>query len=212
MFPYQLVCEGKADQVFFSRLLKVSGKNVDVSCPTQQEDGGLGNKAIHKRLIGFQAQLDKVTTLVVAVDCDDDHAVALDEAQEEFEKANRANPHKLYPVPNQANILMNGQPRTAILLVPANGAQGSLDSLLLPSFEQKYAGRLKCTHDFCTCLADPTRGFTHDARLRLRAIIASTQKNPGMSLANLLEEKNCPVELTHASFNAIRATLLALFP
>lgn len=212
MLPYQLVCEGKADQVFFSRLLKASGKDVDVSCPTQQEDGGLGNKAIHKRLIGFQAQFEKIATLVVAVDCDNDHTVALSEAQEEFEKANDANPHKLYPVPTQANTLTNGQPRTAIFLVPANGAQGALDSLLLPSFEQEYVGRIKCTNDFCTCLADPERGFTHDARLRLRAIIASTQKNPGMSLANLLEEKNCPVDLNHTSFDAIKAALIALFP
>lgn len=212
MLPYQLVCEGKADEVFFARLLK----NVDVGCPKKEDpNGGLGKTAIHKRLIALQTKFGTITRVVVAVDSDDNPAQAFTDAADQFNKANTANPAKPYPVPVTANTIATlvGSPDTAVVLVPGVGLRGCLDSLLLPSFEQKYPGKpLNCTDSFCTCLQDPQRGYTKDARLRLRALIAATQKNPGASLANLLEEGHCPIDLGHASFNAIRAVLVALFP
>jgi hypothetical protein len=162
MFPYQLVCEGKADEVFFSRLLKASGKNVDVRCPEKDDpNGGLGKNAIHKTLNGIKAQFDKISRVVVLVDSDNNPAQALTDAQEEFNKANNKNPAKLYPVPVVANAIstLEGSPDTAIVLVPGAGMHGCLDSLLLPSFEQVYPGKpLECTNDFCNCLKNPERG------------------------------------------------------
>jgi hypothetical protein len=216
MLPYQLVCEGKADEVFFSRLLKASGRQVDVQCPKKDDpNGGLGKAAIHKRLIAFQAQFDKITRVVVLVDSDDDPGVALAEAKEEFNRANTANPAKLYAVPANANTIarLAGSPDTAIAFVPDPTMKGCLDTLLLPSFEQKFSGQLKCVDEFCHCAKDAQRGYTRDLKLRLRILIASAYpKRPGISLANLLEEGHCPIELTHASFDSIRNTLAALFP
>ena len=215
MFPYQVVCEGKADEVFFGRLLKASGKNVDVNCPKKDDpNGGMGKAAIHKRLIGLQSQFDKITVLIVVVDSDDDPANAFAEARDEFNKANAANPSKTYPVPVTPNTLAAGPLSTAIVLVPEIGAQGCLDSLLLPSFEQAFPGRpVTCANDFCACVRGPVRGgYSRDARLRLRALIAATQRNPGASLANLLEEGHCPIDIAHPSFDLIRAVLNGLFP
>jgi len=216
MYPYQLVCEGKADEVFFSRLLKASGKNVDVACPKKDDpNGGLGKTAIHKRLIGLQAQFDKMTRVIVLVDSDDDPAQAFTEAVDQFNRANTANPAKPYPVPATVNTIatLAGSPDTAIALVPAVGVKGSLDALLLQSFEQKFPTKIKCVDDFCGCMKDANRGITKDAILRLRALIATAyHKKPGISLANLLEEGHCPIDLAHASFNTIRAALVALFP
>jgi hypothetical protein len=214
MFPYQLVCEGKADEVFFDRLLTAAGKQVDVSCP-KREEGGMGITGIRKRLIGLNAQKDKISLLVVALDCDDDPAQAFNNGQTELQRANEAIGNLTYTVPVQANTLTNGTPRTAILMVPAIGVRGCLDSLLLPSFEQAYPGRpvpLDCVDNFCTCMQNPARGYARDARLRLRALIAATQNNPGYSLANLLEEGHCPIDLNHVSFNPIKAALNNLFP
>ena len=60
---------------------------------------------------------------------------------------------------------------------------------------------------------DRQRGYTRDLKLRLRILIASAYpKKPGVSLANLLEEGHCPIELTHNSFDPIKAILLGLFP
>jgi hypothetical protein len=215
MFPYQLICEGKADEVFFSRLLKTGGKSVDVACPKKDDpNGGMGNKAIHKRLIGLQAQFDKISRVVVLVDSDDDPAQALTDAQEEFNKANTANPAKPYPVPVSANTVANlaGSPETAITLVPV-GAMGCLDTLILPSFEQQYSDKLPCVNEFCTCMRDPNRGVTKDSTLRLRILIATVfPRKPGTSIANLLEEGHCPIDLAHNSFDAIRNVLNGLFP
>src|SRR5260370_14608140 len=130
MFPYQLVCEGKADEVVFSRLLKASGKNVDVRCPKKDDpNGGLGKDAIHKTLNGLQAQFDKITRVVVLVDSDDDAAKAFTDACGEFAKANAKNITKPYPVPAVVNTVATlvGSPDTAIALVPAVGVKGSLD-------------------------------------------------------------------------------------
>jgi hypothetical protein len=216
MLPYQLVCEGKADEVFFSRLLKAAGANVDVQCPKKDDpNGGLGKDAIHKRLIGLQTHFDVITRVVVLVDSDDDPLNSFALACTEFSKANAANPAKLYPVPTTVNTVttLAGSPDTAIALVPNVGAQGCLDTLLLPSFEQKFSAHLNCVNEFCNCAHDPNRGYTKDLKLRLRILIASAYpKRPGASLANLLEEGHCPIDLSHASFAPIRTTLVALFP
>jgi hypothetical protein len=216
MFAYQLICEGKADEVFFSRLLKASGKNVDVRCPKKDDpNGGLGKGAIHKTLVALQAQFDKITRVVVLFDSDDNPDQAFIDACGELNKANAKNAAKPYPVPAAVNTVstLAGSPDTAITLVPGVGVMGSLDALLLSSFEQRFPERLTCVNGFCTCMNDPNRGITKDATLRLRALIASAYpKKPGVSLANLLEEGHCPIDLAHASFNTIRATLVALFP
>jgi len=213
---YQLVCEGKADEVFFSRLLKSSGKNVDVRCPKKDDpNGGLGKTAIGNVLVALQAEFPNISRVVVLVDADNDPAGAFIEACGQIDKANARNQAKPYPVPVAANTIVTlaGSPDIAIALVPAVGVRGSLDTLLLPSFEQRFPERLQCVNDFCICMNDPKRGVTKDATLRLRALIASAYpKKPGISLANLLEEGHCPIDLGHASFNTIRTALVALFP
>lgn len=215
MFPYQLVCEGKADEVFFSRLLRASGKNVDVRCPKKDDpNGGLGKDAIHKTLNGLQAQFDKITRVVVLVDSDDDPTKAFTDACGELTKANAKNVAKPYPVPANVNTVatLAGSPDTAILVIPI-GAQGCLDTLLLPSFEQQFPDDINCVDDFCDCMADAQRGPTKDSTLRLRTLIASAYpRKPGISLANLLEEGHCPISLAHTSFDPVRHALVGLFP
>jgi len=212
--PYQLVCEGKADEVFFRRLLLASGKVVNVSCPKPEPDGASGREAIRRRLVAFQSKFDTITRVVVVIDSDDDPAGALGLGQEEFRQANLANPAKQYPIPQAANVIADGNPQTAIVQVPNEVQRGCLDTLLLPSFEERYAGAtLGCVHEFCQCVGDPARSYTFDSKLRLRSLISATVfRNPGISLSFLLEERNCPIAISHASFDPIRATLIGLFP
>jgi hypothetical protein len=212
--PYQLICEGKADEVFFSRLLKASGRNVNVACPKKEDGGGAGKSGMFNRLIGLQAEFGRISRVVLAIDSDDDPAQALEDACGEFRKANAANAAKAYPVPTGAGVMTPGSPTTAVVLVPGVGLKGCLDALLLPSFEQQYSGaKVDCVNAFCDCVRDPLRGVTRDSKVRLRALIAAAwPKNPGISLSFLLEEKNCPIDLAHASFNPIRNLLLGLFP
>src|ERR1700733_8099961 len=164
--PHQIICEGKADEVFFRRLLQASGKAVHVACPKPDVDGASGKSAIRRRLIGLQAQFDTLTRVVLLVDSDDDPAQALTDAKEELNQANLANPAKQYPVPTTVNLLAGtGALQTAIVLVPTSATKGCLDTLLLPSFEQRYTGvPLACVNDFCRCVRDPHRGETKDSK------------------------------------------------
>jgi hypothetical protein len=212
--PYQLICEGKADEVFFSRLLEATGKKVNVACPKKEDGGGSGKSAMFNRLIGLQAEFGRISHVALAIDSDDNPAQAFTDACDELRKANAANPAKPYPVPVTANVATAGSPRTSVVLVPGATQKGCLDTLLLPSFEQRYAGgTVGCVDDFCNCVRDPKRGEMRDSKLRLRALIAASwPKNPGISLSFLLEEKNCPIDLAHHSFDPIRNILLGLFP
>jgi hypothetical protein len=212
--PYQLICEGKADEIFFSRLLKATGKNVNVACPKKENGGGAGKSGMFNRLIGLQAEFGRISHVVLVIDSDDDPDQAFADGCEGFKKANAANPAKLYPVPIVANAPTAGSPRTSVVLVPGVGQKGCLDSLLIPSFEQRYAGaKVDCVNDFCNCVRDPQRGETRDSKVRLRTLIAASwPKNPGISLSFLLEEKNCPIDLAHPSFDPIRNILHGLFP
>jgi hypothetical protein len=205
-----LICEGKADEVFFSRLLVSMHKNVQVACPKKETDGAQGISAMHRRLQGLLPYFDKIERMVLAIDSDDDPDKAFEEGCKQFRKATR------YPVPEKASEFaeVDGCPRTAILLVPSADKKGSLDTLLLKSFENKYRRKiLSCVKKFCKCIESAKRGETREAKLRLRALIAASQeKNPGISLSFLLEEKNCPINLSHPSFDSIKTELQKLFP
>jgi hypothetical protein len=216
VYPYQLICEGKADEVFFSRLLRAGHKDVEVRCPRKDDpNGGLGKTSIRRRLIGLQSKFEIVTRVILVVDSDDDPTKAFGDACTEFEEANEANPKKQYPIPKQAAVvaLSNDGPSTAIVLIPDTEEKGCLDSPL-PSFEEKYSeDLLKCAQTFCDCIKASTRGQAREAKVRLRSLIAASHhRNPGISLSLLLEEKNCPISLAHASFDSIRNTLTGLFP
>jgi hypothetical protein len=215
--PNQLICEGKADEVFFRRLLTSVGKDVQVSCPRKDDvDGGTGKDAIHKRLIGLQAKFGELSRVIVVVDSDDNPTKAFNDACREFEKANQENPKRTYPIASQPAVLtkLYGAPSTAIVLVPASEVKGCLDTLLLASFKEKYgADAVKCCEIFCECIGARTRGETRQSKAFLRSLItASVHRNPGISLSFLLEPKNCPVSLTHSSFDAIRSVLIGLLP
>ncbi len=207
--PNQLICEGKADEVFFSRLLVSMGKNVQVACPKKDRDGAEGVSAIYRRLQGFHPYFNMIEKVVLAIDSDDDPQNVFLEGCKQFKKARK------YPIPITvcAFAELAGAPKTAILAVPAEGKKGSLDTLLLRSFEDKYRRKLlSCVRKFATCIEASKRGETREAKVRLRGLIAASQtKNPGMSLAFLLEEKNCPISFTHKSFDQIKGSLDALF-
>jgi len=205
----QMICEGKADQVFFSRLLESMGKNVQVACPEKARDGAQGLSAMHRRLQALQAYFDKIERVVLAVDCDDDPTKRFSDGCNQFAKAGK------YPIPSRPYVFAEqvNAPKTAIIMVPSDGQKGSLDSLLLKSFEDKYRKKiLPCVRRFYVCIGASKRGKSRAAKLKLRALIAASQKkNPGISLAFLLEEKNCPISFSHPSFGAIKAELGKLF-
>ena len=110
--------KGRQTKCSFSRLLSASGKNIEVACP--KHDGGMGNRAIHKRLIGLQSKFNNISRVVVVVDSDDDPERAFNDACEEFNKANVANPAKSYPIPITLNTIaaLAGSPETAISTCP----------------------------------------------------------------------------------------------
>lgn len=212
MLPYQIVCEGKADEVFFSQLLRNSGKQADVRCPKPREEG-YGITAIRNVLVGMQSQFDKIERVLVVIDSDDSPQQAFQAGCTEFTRANEQNPAKPYPIPMTVNTLMAGNPSTAIVLVPASDRQGCLDTLLLPSFRDRYPAAIQCADAFYTCLAQ-TNLFSEkqQSKIILRALIAASENNPGASLANLLEEGHCRIAMNHASFGDIRDTLTSLLP
>src|SRR5580700_5136004 len=150
--PNQVICEGKADETFLSRLLDHAGIQANVSCPSRVADGAQGKSGIRRRLLAFQSNFGTLARIVVVVDSDNDPGTAFAEAQTEFREANLENPNKLYDVPVEANVLSNGNPRTAIVQVPTHNTRGCLDTLLLPSFEDHCgAVHCQCTDAFCQC-------------------------------------------------------------
>jgi hypothetical protein len=210
---YQLACEGKADQVFYRRLLNENGKNVGVHSPERPLSGGITD--INAVLVSFQSQYEAIERIVVLVDADDNPNANFTEAQRQITIANERNPAKQFAVPDTVNTFfrLGNAPEIAIVVAPDIDSKGCLDTMLLPSFEDKFKASLKCVDDYCACAKDAKRGFTRDGKLRLRVLIATAMpKTPGMSLANLLEEGHCPIDIAHGSFNAIRDILVGLFP
>jgi hypothetical protein len=208
--PYYLVCEGKADEVFFNRLLRANGKTVAVKCPEKETDGAPGKDAIFRRLKGLESEFDKLTRVVLALDSDDDPAKAFLDGCNQLRKAGR------YPIPMAVNQLesLEGAPSTAIVLVPSESQKGCLDTLLLAGFKKKYSGSIvTCVDTFHTCIGADRLDTNQSSKAFLRSIITATQnRNPGVSLSYLLTEKSCPISITDSMFDDIRDRLIGLFP
>lgn len=210
--PNQIVCEGKADETFLSRLVDSAGLNANVSCPKLDPDGAQGISAIRRRLSALQSTFGSLARVIVVVDSDNDPAAAFAAAQGEFRAANEINPNKQYPIPDAVNILTNGEPRTAIIQIPTHDIQGCLDTLLLASFEGHCGNTMcACVDAFSACLNAPSRGITNASKLRLRSLVASiVPRNPGISLSYLLEARNCPIPMNHPSFDDLIGRLRTL--
>jgi hypothetical protein len=195
ILPFLVVCEGISDARFVCELLELKKiSTCSVGCPSNDGLGGAGGvQAIPRYLLGIQAIIKGKQTLsgiLVMVDADDKPA-------QRFQTMRKALTDAEFPAPEKPFTITIAPPRTAIFLIPKEGENGTLDSLLLEAALKHRPQMRVCLDNFCDCMGN-IKSWTQNqqSKMRLSAVVAaSCQENPWATGAIMWSEKGCPVPI-----------------
>ena len=188
--PYQIICEGWDDAAFFSRLLRdraIAGYNVGVP---KGENGILSFNSV------------PTLGIIVVADSDDNPPRRFADACKHFKGRG-----KVLPIPQAAmQERVSGTantPKTAVIMIPAHGVEGGLETLVLSCCAEVEEFR-DCINAFCQCVDNPPRSILEKDKLRLRALIAALNSDdPSASISNLLATARRPFPMTHPALDGI---------
>jgi hypothetical protein len=198
-----------SDARFLCELLTFKGIDTcSVGCPSDEFGGGSGLQAIPEYLIAVQGfikgRIQELRGILIMVDANDKPAKRFSSMQEALSVAD-------FPVPSKAFTIEGDDPRVAIFLLPKEGENGTLDSLLLEAALKRAPKMRACLDNFCDCTGK-VKSWTQNqqSKMRLSALVAaSCRKNPWASAAIMWSEKGNPVPIKSECFNHISEFLTA---
>lgn len=154
-----LLCEGMHDVQFFLHLATqrnlpafqaVSCGNI-VGAPPGRDGIDYLTGALNAlpAIPAFSITLEKI--LIVA-DNDDDPPATLLKIRNYITAAAEIQAGVRYPVPPKDEVVAGARPSITILMLPASGQKGALDSLLLTAASNKEGWIASCVNHFATCV------------------------------------------------------------
>lgn len=132
-----------------------------------------GNSKIKPTLEAYAVQFDKagVETVVIVLDNDDDPPGMLSLAQDAIATANGLN----FPVPASTWVLQAGTPSVAIIDLPAQGQQGTVETLIWPALENAFKPEDQHILDLMTKVRTGTnKKLTTREKAKVSAMLSST--------------------------------------
>lgn len=214
--PCRVVCEGRDDAAFFTRLFEthsIEGFEVDCARTNNKPTGCAGKSGITDTLLSLKGVSDLnpgvLRGIVIAVDSDEDPRKAFEHARQAIR-----NTKLQLPVPDQALVPKSDpqgvDPALAILCIPWIDATGHLDSLLLESIHTSHGDLIDPIEEFCKKTEHRTRDWSQNNKLKMKlrcAIAASEEGEPGLSLAYFLQSSACQINFRDPTFDKIVAFL-----
>ena len=201
-FLILLVGEGKADASFLMKLMDRRGiANLHFGFPTS-ETGGYGWTGLGKYLSSLQPRtgFDVLRAVMVFYDNDNDPTGMFHSVRA------RISATDLYTLPNEPAKLSvaDGQKKRTILVpMPQVGVPGAMETLMLQSAVGNGAA-VACVDAFATCANVAHWDASHQAKMRLRGLIAATCRgNSDMTLTNIWSVTGNPIDLAHHCFDAL---------
>ena len=157
----------------------------DVGAPSETGTPGKGGFAKHLDAVLSGDAKDKIKTLLVVADNEDDPAASLKECQVALKKV--AN----YDVPDPPNILRSDRV-VAIHMLPSPATAGALEHLLLDALFDVYPGLKKCVQQFSqSTKRSLTWTSNRKAKMYLQALISShCEDNPCLQTTLLWTNQN----------------------
>jgi hypothetical protein len=211
--PYVVICEGRADTVFVSRLLqhRLGVTDISVRCTHTAGPRCAGKDGLTDTLKALDAARSTIPETIrgIAILFDSDESP--DDSFKRVIKLIKA--AKLeYPLPDHPLEVKNGRdrPSIAIGLLPWHNRQGHLDQLIFEALQGTHADLSQPITDFEAATNHRTKEwkFGPKSKLRLRCLIAAShQRDPGVALAYYLESSDCPVDFDSACFDPLMAFL-----
>jgi hypothetical protein len=169
-----VISEGQADDEFLKKLIAVRRlNNLEVLGPAGEESYGRGGFQV--RLEGLKLKgIEKHKAIVIVADNDDDPRSAFRSIQNQIRDAGGYGvPEKPYQVSGRGEY-----PPVAVVMLPASGEQGSLDTLCWSAANEKYALHLKCVGAIAECIGadERTWGKVKLAKLKVQCLLSSICK------------------------------------
>jgi hypothetical protein len=201
-----IICEGASDCRFLTLLLErrqITG--FQVVRPANSKDG------FENRLRVIRASEDdlaKIETIVLITDNDDDPAAAFNRIARQVRQAGQ------YPIPAQPLTVARktDYPDIVIVMIPWEGIEGGLETLILEALADKEPDVRKCLEEYLNCTPARDWNSNKQAKMLLVCMIAGICKgNPAGSLTYLWNTENNLLDLIdHSCFDRLANFLSGL--
>ncbi len=169
-----IISEGPADDAFLKALIDFRRlENLKIARPRPEEAYGEGG--FQRRLEGLKLSgIENHRAIIIVADNDDTPAQSFANIQKQVHEAGDYSvPESPYQPSERGKY-----PSIAVMMLPAQGREGSLDTLCLSSVNPKYSRQLKCVDEIVNCLGadESTWGVVKLAKLRLQCLLSSICK------------------------------------
>jgi hypothetical protein len=221
---YVLLCEGLADKAFFRELTKRNGlPSFDSPWPPAPEDKApdaakklFGKDAFGKMLKALDAhfdlfpeQLTQIKAILIVADTGEDGASSFRRIRDQIQTIpNFGIPTALgQPSPSQ-----HGRPPVGVLLVPADGRPGGLETVCVDAFRERQSQVCACMEAYLRCPPIDLSEWTPENRdkARLQCLIAATNKadpNKAVRYAFSSSSGSPLIDVTASCFDAVTKAL-----
>jgi len=179
--PYLVIVEGPDDQRFFQAFARHIGLP-DIQC--EYIEGRTNLRGVLKTLSTTPGH-DKLTSLGVVRDADEDPDAALQSIRDALKAA-------WLPVPKKVLAPVGEAPRVTVMILPGRGRPGMLETLCLEAVAHDPA--MACVDGYFECLE--ARGLatpTNMAKARVHTFLAS-RKEPELRLGEASDKGYWPWE------------------
>lgn len=208
-----VISEGPADDAFLKKLIEVRGlNNLEVLPPGDAESYGDGGFQLRLEGLKVQPGVEQNTAIIIIADNDEDPAAAFKKIQKQIRDAGE---YDVPAAPFQPSA-RGKYPPVAVVMLPAIGQQGSLDTLCLSTVNAKYNQQMACVEAITNCVgaSEATWGKVKFAKLKVQCLLSVICKGDPytpLKCAWLIEpRKTRPGDifpLTAPAFNAVAGFL-----
>jgi hypothetical protein len=201
----QILCEGKDDTEFFSRLVVARGlTDYHCMCPIGEDSRCIGKG-------GFRKHLDLIVQwipsgvplkgIVIVADCDDDPEAAFREVRRSVLDAGFPDPE----TPQTIRTNRSGPaPTFAIMMAPWHDRPGNLELVIWEALEPLFVNHVEGIQAFSRHCGAHERTISLQAKFNLRCLIAAMlPTDPSRSLVYFLQRPReiCPIDHFDPSFS-----------
>ena len=192
--PVVIVCEGPADARLVRRLID---REQLEGCVTHEAKGF---QNFHRVVTGIATSSDRRKLQRLAIICDNDT-----DPNGRWKNACDALKEEGFVVPCVHGQIADGDPSTAVFMVPTEGVHGALETLLVGAVLEKQPDINDCLNELERCGTGCTEwDDVKKAKMRLQVAIAITCKDdPSSGAAHIWSKKHNPIDVESAAFDEL---------
>jgi hypothetical protein len=206
--PRLIICEGEGDAAFFRHFIKerrLPEFDVHYPCKPLTETGGWSAYRDLLTALSLLRGWKGLNGILIAGDNDDDPSESFKRIQGQIEGLIG------FKAPAEPMVVSRiaGLPSILVLMMPARGEKGALETLCLAASSEKNPKSRECIDRLVACLAADTWSAGKLLKLQMRCMLSSLcPKDPNTSLVHAWsKDRGDPIPLASKIFDPIAQVL-----